>query len=383
MKERSKVRVMVYAILLIVCTLVSSISVSATASGTDKTAVLDMDNVLDKVEKNFVEETAEKLNIYNIYVIIERNKKSRSQKEIEEQAKKYYNFVTGSGSGNNIVIVFSFLDESKHGFYCVYYEDENIKDLSKFIEKSNNEYKTEAGLVISSVENITSYLSDLEREVYANVTDETNKNFFMYTYYGLIIVLIIYSLIILYLCDRINNLKKEKEDQTANGQNQKDEVIKNLREKLEELQDWKLLAVKIYPDLEIKIIAKKACKQGELFSKKYSSISTIEEYAEMFKEYDNMSLAEKSYVTINMEAAMNTFDALAREKAERMNESIMKIIELPANSRNYKRFEALRASLDDLPDVVKAKINNRSKSCFYKKWFEARKDYAAEHGSLD
>ena len=131
------------------------------------------------------------------------------------------------------------------------------------------------------------------------------------------------------------------------------------------------------------MVAEKACKQGELFSKKYSSISTIEEYAEMFKEYDNMSLAEKSYVTINMEAAMNTFDALAREKAERMNESIMKIIELPANSRNYKRFEALKESLDDLPDVVKAKINNRSKSCFYKKWLEARKDYAAEHGCLD
>ena len=179
MKQRRgiKVRVMVYAILLIVCTLVSSISVSATASGTDKTAVLDMDNVLDKVEKNFVEETAEKLNIYNIYVIIERNKKSRSQKEIEEQAKKYYDFVPGS---NNIVIVFSFLDESKHGFYCVYYEDENIKDLSKFIEKANKEYRTEAGLVISSVENITSYLSDLEREVYDDVTDETNKNLFIF-----------------------------------------------------------------------------------------------------------------------------------------------------------------------------------------------------------
>ena len=75
MKQRRdiKVRVMVYAILLIVCTLVSSISVSAIASGTNKTAVLDMDNVLDKVEKNFVEETAEKLNIYNIYVISLRN----------------------------------------------------------------------------------------------------------------------------------------------------------------------------------------------------------------------------------------------------------------------------------------------------------------------
>lgn len=382
MKQRRdiKVRVMVYAILLIVCTLVSSISVSATASGTDKTAVLDMDNVLDKVEKNFVEETAEKLNIYNIYVIIERNKKSRSQKEIEEQAKKYYDFVPGS---NNIVIVFSFLDESKHGFYCVYYEDENIKDLSKFIEKANKEYRTEAGLVISSVENINSYLSDLEREVYDDVTDETNKNLSIYTYYGLIIVLIIYSLIILYLCDEINDLKKKKEDQIANGQNQKDEVIKNLSEKLEELQDWKLLAVKIYPDLEIKMIAEKACKQGELFSKKYSSISTIEEYAEMFKEYDNMSLAEKSYVTINMEEAMNTFDALAREKAERMNELIEQMSALPADSKHYKRLDALKKSLDDLPVRVKLKINNRERTEFYKKWFEARKDYAAEHGCLD
>lgn len=389
MKQRRdiKVRVMVYAILLIVCTLVSSISASATETAYDRTVVLDKDNVLDTVETEFVEETGEKLNIYNIYVIIECDERSRSQKKVEEQAKKYYDFVTGSGSGNNIVIVFSFLDQAKHGFYSVYFEDENIKaqDLRNIIENANHEYKTEQGLIIACVDNISDYLKKLESELYADEIrekrrDEWYNRLYQYFYYFLLIWIIILSLYILKLTDKVMNLQKKESESSVDKKER--QSIDNQKE-VEELREWQTLAKETYPTIDKRIFALKASKVGMLFSEKYSSISTLEEYSEMLDKYGKLSDAERSYVGINMEEASNTFDHLAREKAERMNESIMKIIELPANSRNYKRFEALRESLDDLPDVVKAKINNRSKSCFYQKWLEARKDYAAEHGRLD
>ena len=385
MKERSKVRVMVYAILLIVCTLVSPISASATETAYDRTVVLDKDNVLDTVETEFVEETGEKLNIYNIYVIIERDERSRSQKKVEEQAKKYYDFVTGSG--NNIVIVFSFLDQAKHGFYSVYFEDENIKaqDLRNIIENANHEYKTEQGLIIACVDNISDYLKKLESELYADEIrekrrDEWYNRLFQYFYYFLLIWTIFLSLFILKLTDKIMDLQKKASESSVDKKER--QSIDNQKE-VEELREWQALAKETYPTIDKRIFALKASKVGMCFSENYSSISTLEEYLEMLDKYEKLSDAERSYVGINMEEAKNTFEALAREKAEQMSKLIKEICELPADSKSYKRIDACKKTFDNLPEKAKSLINTQESSRLYTQWINARKDYAAEHGHLD
>ena len=333
-----------------------------------KAVVVDNRGVLSSEGISAIENAGLRLNVYNLGVYIETTDENIcSQSYANNLAEKMFSLVPDE---NSILIAFSFY-EDENGYYGVHYNvqgDLSEMRISGIISGTYHDFKTDASWIVGSTEQVVDYLVETEYNLLttdARKAAEAKRTAEFLKVLRIILevfaIIFIIFLIVVYW-RKVNEFEEIIENKTEEIMAVKKELLNLMSEKkcvdkkLKELRTWKSRAIDVDTDIEKKIKTLLAKRTAEQFSKDYSEALNLDEYVSMFDRYNSMDDEEKSFVTLDMDKALETLDRLAKSEATKATKLIEETCNLSSTKGNYSEYNKTMEYYQGLPDCVRMLI---------------------------